>query len=166
VTVLLRHASSADLDQVVTVFLGCWTQSYRGVLPDRDIDGWDTERARAFWLAKLDDGSRVTVVEVDGVVSGLVRFEAEGALGHVHSLYVDPASAGLGLGRLLMDSAISDLVEAGCDRVTLWVFVANTAAQAFYRRLDFADDGRRTREAEFVSELMGMTKALAPEGGQ
>lgn len=163
-SLVIRPADATDVEPVVGVFLGCWTESYRGVLPDDDIDRWDADRARSYWQAHLAS-SRLTVVEVDGRVSGVVRYEAEGSLGHVHSLYIEPSSAGLGLGRRLVDSALTDLTHAGCDRVVLWVFTLNTAAQAFYRRLGFTDDGRRTHDPDYRSELMGMAKDIASPGG-
>ncbi|WP_210769316.1 GNAT family N-acetyltransferase [Occultella kanbiaonis] len=49
---------------------------------------------------------------------------------HLEALYVDPASQGGGIGGTLLDEA-KLLRPGGFD---LWVFVANSPAQDFYRR--------------------------------
>jgi ribosomal protein S18 acetylase RimI-like enzyme len=159
-SVELRPAGPGHLDEVVQVFLRCWTISYRDVLPVDDLGHWDEPRASALWRPHLapDQASRVTVALVDGSVQGVIRYEPADQAGLIHSLYVDPEAAGLGLGRRLVEAAVRHLELSGCPRTSLWVFSANTAAQGFYRQLGFADDGRRIHEPPYLSELTGMTR--------
>lgn len=57
---------------------------------------------------------------------------------YVACLYVASSARGQGTGRRLLDQA-----KSRSDRLSLWTFVANTRAQAFYRREGFRE-GRRT----------------------
>jgi ribosomal protein S18 acetylase RimI-like enzyme len=149
-TVVLRAATSDDLDPIVGVFLACWRQSYAGLLPDSAIEAMTDERAIALWTRVLAEPTgTVMVAERDGTVLGVTRFAAEGDEGVVHSLYVAPDARGLGLGTSLLDTAFETLRSAGARSVVLWVFAVNTPSIAFYRGRGWVPDGQTRTEVEF-----------------
>ncbi|MFN8620683.1 MAG: GNAT family N-acetyltransferase [Chloroflexota bacterium] len=154
--VVLRPATSADVDRVTTLFLACWRRSYAEVLPPSVIAVFDESSARALWTRALTTprpGSSGIVAELPGTgVAGIVRLGEdpdEPGTGHIFSLYVDPDVQGAGVGGRLLSAAVERMRDAGRAQVTLWVFAANTSARAFYARHGFHPDGGERVEPEF-----------------
>jgi ribosomal protein S18 acetylase RimI-like enzyme len=150
----VQTATTADLQPVLDVFLSCWRDSYRGLLPAETITAMSEQRARALWGTALADPTCRTLAAVaEDRVVGVVRFDrqATGAppFATVHSLYVAPWTRGLGIGRTLLTEAGHRLRAAGAAGARLWVFERNEPAAAFYRRLGWAPDGVTRTQAEF-----------------
>lgn len=147
----LRPAVAADLDAVTRVFLACWHNSYVGLLPPDVRDLYTPDTAGELWRRVPLDHLLVAEVAGRGVL-GMVRFGADPddpGRGHVYSLYVDPDSQGLGLGRTLLAAAGETLGARGYAQATLWVFADNTVARAFYTRLGWQPDGATRTEAAY-----------------
>jgi ribosomal protein S18 acetylase RimI-like enzyme len=162
VSVELRVAGSQDLAGIVTVFLDCWRQSYRGVLPDRLIDRMSDDAAGELWRRALTAPDATVVVATrDSVVLGVTRFALQGSTGLVHSLYVSPDARGLGLGRRLLERAAADLAAAGADTATLWVFADNTGSIGFYGACGWLPDGATRVQEDFGEPEIQLRKALA-----
>jgi len=125
-----------------------------GIVPQRVLDGLSIERREAYWLERLTDrGDRRTwVADRDGTLVGFVtagptrdddlRAEAPRA-GEVYAIYVSADAQGRGVGRSLMDAALTWLRDAGRDPIAVWVIVGNDPATRFYERLGFRPDGAR-----------------------
>jgi ribosomal protein S18 acetylase RimI-like enzyme len=64
-------------------------------------------------------------------------------VGEILAIYVHPAHQRTGLGRALLDAAITELTRRGMTEVRLWVLAENGPAQRFYERHGFAPDGAR-----------------------
>jgi GNAT superfamily N-acetyltransferase len=78
------------------------------------------------------------IAERDGVALGsvfLVRQDDETA--KLRLLIVDPEARGLGLGRLLAETAVAFARDEGYRRVTLWTMAMLTRARAIYASLGF-----------------------------
>ncbi len=163
--IVLREASLDDLEQVVEVFLACWRGSYAAVLPASLVSTMTDEQADALWRRVLASTSGTTVVAVaDGRILGLTRFDASGAEGAVHSLYVSPQAQGLGLGTKLLDHANGAFLAAGQTRAQLWVFAGNAPSVAFYRSRGWLPDGRTRIEPEFGEPELSLHKDLVADG--
>lgn len=158
---LIEPASPADAPALARVFIRCWRDAYRGVVADEILDALAVEELELRWRTLVP---RVLVAR-DGVGAaiGMVRFgadEDDPQVGHVFSLYVDPASSGAGAGRELLARACGELSSAGFARATLWVFEANERALRFYRAAGWSPTGRtrveeewRARELQLATEL-------------
>jgi L-amino acid N-acyltransferase YncA len=62
-----------------------------------------------------------------------------------HSVYVDPAARGLGVGRSLLHALISSTEEAGIWTIQSGIFPENTASRALHRSAGFREVGVRER---------------------
>ena len=102
------------------------------------------------------DASRSTahrmVAEEDGKVLGWVAVSpvsARAAYAGVveHSVYVDPAAAGRGIGSALIAALIASTERAGIWTIQSAIFPENTASLALHRRAGFRTIGTRERIA-------------------
>ncbi|MGV8850662.1 MAG: GNAT family N-acetyltransferase [Propionibacteriaceae bacterium] len=156
----LREAVADDLAGVVAVFLDCWRQSYRGVLPDRLVDAMTDESATALWRRSLAASGATVVAVRDDVVLGVTRYALDGSTGLVHSLYVSPDARGLGLGRRLLDRAANDLAAAQATSALLWVFADNAPSIGFYSACGWLPDGVTRIQDEFGEPEIQLQKVL------
>lgn len=164
----VRPATPDDLSGVLGVFLACWRESYRGVLPDAAIDAMTDERAEALWRRVLADSRGVVLVaEREGEIVGITRYasldattpEDDGHVdGAVHSLYVSPRAHGGGIGGALLARATEELRAAGAEAATLWVFAANAPSIGFYESKGWHADGATRTQPEFGEPEQRMRK--------
>ncbi|MDR1078464.1 MAG: anhydro-N-acetylmuramic acid kinase, partial [Propionibacteriaceae bacterium] len=174
----LRDGRADDLDQVVEIFLRCWRDSYRQILPQSVRQAMTDQRARDLWRAVWvepgatrpdetgpdQDGSdglsdqrrlapasdrRRLVLERAGRVAGFTLCRRDGDTGMIGSLYVDPALQGQGCGRRLLAAAEAWLTGRGATQLTLWAFAANAPGLAFYAAQGWRPDGAERVEPEF-----------------
>jgi GNAT superfamily N-acetyltransferase len=141
----VRPARVEDVAQMARVNVGCWQESYRGLMSDAVLDDPGLLAARErFWTAALTDeryrDNRVAVAERDGELVGIAMsgppLDAAAAwVRQLYVLYVYAAHHGTGVGPALLD-AVVDAEES----VALWVADPNPRAQAFYRKHGFVAD--------------------------
>jgi GNAT superfamily N-acetyltransferase len=136
---------------VERVRLAGWQTAYRGIIPDGYLDGLLVNVARRRRrLAELPADISDSVAVADGAVVGWIaggpcRDPDRVGLryGEVFACYVHPGWWRKGVGRLLMNHAIGELVRAGRDDISLWVLEANDRARRFYATVGFSPDGAR-----------------------
>lgn len=128
----LRRAGPGDLEAIL------------GLERRALADPW-SRRALAEQLAH--PRGLVLVAERDGELQGYAGFldlgpGDDGVEAELLRVAVDPARRRAGLGRRLVEAGLERLGAAVCH---LEVRPENRAARAFYRRLGFAESGRRRR---------------------
>ncbi len=89
----------------------------------------------------------------DGKVVGAVLCGSDGRRGYLHHLAVAPPFRGKGVGRLLVDSCLAALDDAGIRKAHVHVFADNLDGQAFWDRTGWA---RRT-------DMLIMSRDIRPE---
>jgi GNAT superfamily N-acetyltransferase len=97
------------------------------------------DRRTWFEFATTQPACRPVVAEVDGRLAGTGVGTANGPVGWVGTIWVDPAVRGAGLGRALTQAVIDDLETAGCRTLLL---VATEQGLPLYERMGFE---RQTR---------------------
>jgi len=128
------------------VNVGCWEETYRGLMADAVLDdpGFLAARER-FWTAALTDEryreNRVAVAERGGELVGIAMsgppLDAASAWARqLYVLYVYAAHHGTAVGPALLEAVVDPE-----DSVGLWVADPNPRAQAFYRKHGFVADG-------------------------
>lgn len=140
--ITVRAMGTRDADRVLAIYqagLDGGHASFEAVTP-----AWP-----AFDAAKLAD-HRLVAVDAAGTVLGWVAVTATSDrpvyAGVVeHSLYVDPAARGRGIGRLLLESVIRSTEAAGIWTIQSGVFPENAASLALHERAGFRVVGIRER---------------------
>ena len=100
------------------------------------------------WNDPRKDIARKLRVQSDLFLVGLIEDELvavvmagyEGHRGWINYLAVDPERRRAGLGRAMMNEAVSRLRELGCPKVSLQLRSENRDVIAFYSRLGFVKD--------------------------
>lgn len=96
-----------------------------------------------------DDSLHWRVAELDGQPAGFVKWghcklplpPVAPPQAELHRLYVLKAFQGKGLGRVLMDEAISRMRQGGAGEICLGVWEGNANAKGFYTRYGFEKAG-------------------------
>jgi ribosomal protein S18 acetylase RimI-like enzyme len=87
---------------------------------------------------------QVVVIERDGAIQGYLVARAESDAYFLDNIAVDPAHAGKGLGRALIDHAAVEARRRRLPALRLHTNVAMTENIAMYRRLGFVETHRAT----------------------
>jgi ribosomal protein S18 acetylase RimI-like enzyme len=149
----VRTVTAEDKLAVARVHVRSWQVAYRGMFPDDYLDRLNPEDRADRYTFGADDPSRQrTFVATDGTTicgfatAGVPRDIDLGAAGEIYAIYVDPASWGLGAGRLLIENARSLLCEMGFEESFLWVLASNERAKRFYMIDGWLPDGSSRTE--------------------
>jgi ribosomal protein S18 acetylase RimI-like enzyme len=146
-----------DADELASVQVRAWRETYARLLPERFYDDLARERRREMWTHGLahDEGRDMVRVarlvderpagdhRADGPIIGFAwRGQALAHQDHppvrkdqLFAIYVLAAWHGLGIGQALLDECL------GSRPAQLWVARDNTRARSFYRRNGFVEDG-------------------------
>ncbi len=151
----IRPAEPADAEAVAAVHVHGWQWGYRGLIPDRILDGLDVSERADGWRAIMtaeDRTANVYLAEWDGRAVGFVSCgsarepEGDERTGEIYAIYQKEDAAGTGVGRALFRGAVEDLWDRGFDRAILWVLETNTRARNFYEREGWHTDGATKTE--------------------
>lgn len=138
----IRPMTAADADPVLAIYqagMDGGNASFEHTAPD-----WP-----AFDASKLAD-HRLVAVDDRGAVLGWVAVSAVSGravyAGVVeHSVYIDPAAQGRGVGRALLRALIASTEAAGIWTIQSGVFPENTASLALHHACGFRTLGVRER---------------------
>ncbi len=147
--VAIRPMTAADATAVLAIYqagMDAGNASFEDTAPT-----WE-----AFDAGKLP-GHRLVAVDPDGTVLGWVaisRVSARQVYAGVveHSVYVDPAAQGRGVGRALLDALVDSTEAAGIWTIQSGVFPENTASRALHRAAGFREIGVRERVGRHAAQ--------------
>ncbi|MEJ2859461.1 MULTISPECIES: GNAT family N-acetyltransferase [unclassified Saccharothrix] len=151
---VIRTATVLDAAEIARIHVEAWQAAYAGHMPEEFLSGLSVADRRAAWERQLAQGTAdvfviedTGVVEGSGVVAGFAIVgpsrdaDADPGTGELHAINLDPAHWHSGLGRPLLDHAVTALRDRGYRDATLWVLGANDRARRFYARAGWAPDG-------------------------
>lgn len=138
--IILRNASSNDIETIAALHADSWRRHYRGAFSDAFLDGEVVDERKKIWRERLtatDVNHFTLVVDRDGQIVGFVHMILDddpewGAL--LDNLHVWYQFKRHGIGRRLLTAAARELAQRrpADTRFYLWVLDQNTTAQAFY----------------------------------
>jgi ribosomal protein S18 acetylase RimI-like enzyme len=126
----IRPYRDSDLGAVVDLWQAC------------DLTRPWNPPARDIAFCRSSGHGEIFVAEADGGIIGTVMAGHDGHRGWVYYVAVDPARRRNGLGRRLVAQAEDWLATQGVPKLMLVIRDTNTAVQAFYERLGYAQEPR------------------------
>jgi ribosomal-protein-alanine N-acetyltransferase len=125
------------------------------------VHGWTEDMLRSSLSLP---GSAALVAELAGRAYGFLQYQWIAGEAEVNTLCVLPAFRRQGFGRLLMDALVRELTARRSERLFLEVAADNAAAVALYRKMGFAETGKRAgyyaRTGGPAADAITMTLAL------
>ena len=164
----VRKATLSDVETVSRLAIETFVEKFGHLYSTQDLTDYlrlaysldaIAESLRApgnvTWLLEDDQGVACGFALTGD--AGLPHVDIEPGDGVIKRLYVDPSRTGMGLGKILMDALLADLLKDNPQR-TLWlgVYSENVGAQKFYSRYGFTHAGEyefpvgETRDREFI----------------
>jgi ribosomal protein S18 acetylase RimI-like enzyme len=129
----IRPVTPADADAVVALWRVVFPEYGDPLHPQRSPSASVARKLAfgdgLFWLA-----------ERGGALVGTAMAGYDGHRGWLYSVGVRPDARGGGIARRLVAEAERALAARGCPKVNLQVLATNEAAQAFWRRIGYAQD--------------------------
>ena len=169
---ILRPALHSDLETLVPFARAAFTDAFGHFYDPEDLAAFlDDYRAPERYAAAIDDPTKsVTLAEEDGRLLGYATVDLACGFDErpdpqprqpatLGQLYCASDTTGRGVGAALLDQAIAEARERGCDVLQLSVYSENFGAQRFYQRYGFAHVADidfwvgRHRDGEFLYEL-------------
>ena len=135
----VRPARADDARAMAEVFAAVAAER-DGIATEPPVD--IAERAAQF--ANSADGAVVAVA--DGKIVGMIHVAASRHGFGEFGMLVDRAWRDRGVGSALVQAAVDRARSQGLHKLCLEVFTHNTAAIALYRKLGFAEEGRRVKQ--------------------
>ncbi len=123
----LRTMQLGDYDQVYALWLACKGMGLNSVDDSRE------------GIARFLKRNPFTcfVAEEDGAILGVIMSGHDGRRGYIYHTAVHPDARCRGVGRKLVDTALSALREEGITKVALVVFSRNEGGNAFWEKTGF-----------------------------
>ena len=143
---LIRPANPNDIPGIAFVHYTSWIETYTGLIDDAYLKTLSVERQLKRAGNELEN---VIVAELNGEVVGFCRRGAYrdqdvSKCGEVMAIYILKKAQGMGIGRALMEKALSSLSASGYTQCKLWALANNAHAAGFYKKMGFAPDGGET----------------------
>jgi ribosomal protein S18 acetylase RimI-like enzyme len=150
-TANIRRASREDAAAIAHVQVATWRSTYTGLIPESYLDAMNPSDRALQWDLLIEAGKDFFFVAEDesgvfGFVSGgPIRDPVEEYDAELHTVYLLRDRQGNGIGRLLVESLVRDLLTARFDSMVVWVLAQNPAVH-FYKRLGAIEISRRNIE--------------------
>lgn len=152
----VRKATLDDFQDISRIHALSWKSAYKGIVQQAYLD----ELKENFWVPAFTDWVKNGVLTVQEVIDngnavgcvayGRSRDKNKPSWGEIVSIYLLPQYFGKGFGNKLLETALSDLKNAGYENVYLWVLKDNHRARRFYEKNRF-----HCNNEECVCEIMG-----------
>lgn len=142
----IRQMTEADLDQVLAI----------------ESSSFPAPWCREHFLHELKARySFPYIAEVDETVVGYVCLMSLFEEAQILDIAVDPLLRGHGIARMLMEHAVSVVLENGGEVLSLEVRASNIAAIALYERCGFMCAGLRKKYYDGMEDAVLMEKRLS-----
>lgn len=140
--VTLREATVNDSDSIALIHTISWQRNYQGILTDTYLQKQIAEDRMVYWratLSKSNENRFTLLAEESSQIIGFSctytnyddQYEA-----YIDNLHVLPGHHGKGIGKKLVKQSARWVKNNSSNQsIYLWVWEANQAAQAFYKKI-------------------------------
>jgi ribosomal protein S18 acetylase RimI-like enzyme len=157
----VRIATPDDANAIERVRTDTWRATYRGLIPDRVLDGlgYDGSRRRQQMTQAAQQRDRFVLVsehagEIVGFVNGGPSRVSDAAHpGEVYAIYVLPSHQGHHHGASLLRASARELIAQGWRGMLIWVLRENQSSRRWYEHMG----GRHLRDRDTDREIEGIT---------
>jgi ribosomal protein S18 acetylase RimI-like enzyme len=147
--VRIRPVTEADLPALAELAKRTWLEAFGHSVGAEDAAAEAEDRRSEEYFRRTLRTDTILVAEADGRLVGYVKFgdveipevDAEPGAGGLHRVYVETALHSRGIGRQLMQAALSHPRLKAAHRVYLQVWEENRAAVGLYESLGFRTVG-------------------------
>lgn len=154
-TYIIDRVKSGDEQVLAYIQTESWKEAFKGILDEETLTRCtNIDRATAMYRRLLEQNvGNGYLLKVDGKPHCIAWWDvtrAEDMPGYaelicIHSL---PERWHQGYGSRMMERVLSDIKEAGYQKIMLWVFEQNESARAFYEKHGFVWKGKVKPELE------------------
>ncbi|PRR81052.1 GNAT family N-acetyltransferase [Clostridium vincentii] len=141
--ITIRYAKKEDSETISNIYASSWKIAYKGIVPEKYL----SELSNDFWASNFIDWittskMKVKLISAYNIVVGAIAYgnsrdEKYPRYGEIISFYLYPDYYRRGLGTMLIDSAIKDIIKDGYKNCFLWVLAENKSARKFYENHGF-----------------------------
>ncbi|MBK1988602.1 N-acetyltransferase [Sphaerospermopsis aphanizomenoides BCCUSP55] len=145
----IRHATEADLPTIVAI--------YNAAVPSRmataDLEPVSVESRVAWFKGRLPSQRPLWVIEVEGVIAGWLSFQSFYGRPAYHStaeisIYISPDFQQRGLGKQLLEKAISESPNLGLKTLVSFIFAHNYPSLKLFEKFGFQHWGHLPKIAD------------------
>ena len=133
----IRKAKIEDADQIVSINVFGWKDTYKNIFPNDFLDNLDPYSTESIEKCKKSI-DQYAVCELNGEVVGMVRYgkNKKGLgdnCGEIYALYLKKEFKNKGIGTKLVDFAFNELKKK-CDTSVISTLIDNSANE-FYKKI-------------------------------
>lgn len=146
----IRKAEIEDALGIAEINIEVWRTTYKGIMPDEDLDNLSCENRTQFYLKffeNKENDSFVYVAEdkIQGVCGYLIggRAEENAYDCEIHAIYILEEFQRKGIGSLLFKTAIDEFRKLSLNSLIIWALKDNPY-KAFYRKLGGKQVGNKS----------------------
>jgi phosphinothricin acetyltransferase len=154
---IIRHATESDLPAIVAI--------YNAAVPSRmataDLEPVSVESRMAWFNRRVPSKFPLWVMEIDGVIAGWLSFQAFYGRPAYYStaevsIYVAPNFQGRGLGKQLLEKAITESPNLGLKTLVGFIFAHNQPSLKLFAWFGFQAWGNLPK----IADLDGVERDL------
>ena len=147
---MIRKATEEDLSRIAEIFVFNNRINYFPIFKQEEYSFGELQVVSMIdhYFGKVEVLENLYVADECGIVKGFMEIHGT----EIRKLYVDPCFQSGGIGKKLMEHAISTF-----DADHLWALEKNTRAIAFYHRHGFMENGEKELEegtTEYIAKLI------------
>uniref|UniRef100_UPI001E52F019 GNAT family N-acetyltransferase n=1 Tax=Vibrio parahaemolyticus TaxID=670 RepID=UPI001E52F019 len=132
--IITNTLTPGDLGQIVLQHGVLYSQEYGY---DFTFEAYVAEPL-ALFAKRKNSRERIWLVKIENKVVGSICIcELSEAVAQLRWFFLDPIARGKGLGKKLLDDALSFCTEKGYSKVILWTVAGLAASKSLYLRYDF-----------------------------
>lgn len=144
----VRKAVLSDAAALADILCCSWSSTFSEILTaDELVKNVNLQKRTEMFenILKTDGFHNLIAIDGDnpcGLCSyGKSRDNDPSDYGEIIAIHTKPEYWGKGVGKALMDRALSELRRLGYSKIVLWTFEENSRARHFYEKYGFISDG-------------------------